>query len=113
MEVEKAGLDVDEFGAEGEVERGEDIVGAEGGQAGEEYVGGDLQAGLSESEDVFGREDGEGADEEGEGDEGEEEDGAEDGRGEGLDFEVVGGGVGFGGSVEGDGFGEEDGAEEY
>ena len=67
---------------------------------------------MGEGEDVLRGEDGERAEEEGGGDEEEEEDGAEDGRGEGLDFEAVGGGTGFGGSVEGYGFGEEDGAEE-
>lgn len=109
LEVEEAGFEVDEAGAEGEVRGGQ---GAEGREAVEEDVDGDLEAGLGEGEDVFGREEGEGAQEEDEGDGEEEDEGARDGGGGWADRAVVEARGVADGAVVGDGFGEEDGAEE-
>jgi hypothetical protein len=112
VEVEEAGFEGGEFGAEGEVGGGEGGAWAEGRQAGEEHVGGDLQAGLGDLEDVFWGEDGEGAQEEDGGYREKNKNGAKDGRRERADFESVDPGRGAYAAVVGEGFGEEDGPEE-
>ena len=112
LEVEQAGLEGGEFRAEGEVGGRQGVGRAEGAQAGEEDVGGDLQAGLGCFEDVLRGEDGEGAQEEDEGDGGEDGDGAEDGGRERADLEAVGLRAGAERAVVADCFGEEERAEE-
>lgn len=67
---------------------------------------------MGRGEDVLRGEEGEGAEEEDGGDGEEDQDDAEDARREGDNFEAVGLGRRADGAVVGDGFREEDGAEE-
>lgn len=52
LQVEQAALEVDEADTEGGVGGGEGAIRAEGGEAGEEDVDGDLETRLSRGEDV-------------------------------------------------------------
>lgn len=59
LDIEQPALQVDKLGSEGEVALREGIVGAEGRDAVEEHVDGDLEAALCAEEEVLGGEDGE------------------------------------------------------
>lgn len=63
LEVEETALEVDELGSESLVRRGEGIVRADGSDAVEEGVGGDLEAAFGQGEEVLRAEVGEGLDE--------------------------------------------------
>ncbi len=80
LQVQQAGLDADELGAQGGVGRRQRLAGPDRSQPREEHVCRDLQAGGGEFEDILGREGREREEEEHEGDGGEDREGAERGR---------------------------------
>lgn len=109
LEIEKAGFK----GCDPCAEEGVELCEwAESGETSEEDVGGDLQAGGGECENVLRGEGREGFEEEAEASDEEDEEGAGDSGGDGADGDVVDGGRCAHGAVVCHGFGEEHWAEE-
>lgn len=112
LKIEQPTFQVHKFSSQGLVATGKDIVRAAGQHAVEEHVDGDLKAAICGEEEVLWCEDGEGFDDAYADEEEDYEEGEADVLWDRLDREVVVARGGAQGAVVGDGFGDEDWAEE-